>query len=169
MKRGWCFWGIMVSVLVFSAMARGDNLTAYPLDSLDSIRTQEGVVFDQDVSSDGKGSLRIDSNGTRAIELFRTGDIDVENTRLVYQAKLKTKGLDGRAYLEMWCVFEEKGRYFSRGLNAPVSGDVDWVGREILFVLQKGQNPVDVELNLVVEGKGTIWIDDIRLLALPLP
>jgi hypothetical protein len=160
---------VMLSTLVVVPAAWSENIITYPLNDLKLVRSQTGVVFDQDVSSDGKGSLRVEANKPMVVELLQTGDLDVENTRLFYQAKLKSKGLQGRAYLEMWCVFENKGRYFSRGLNAPVSGNTEWVGRETFFVLQPGQNPVNVELNLVIEGKGTVWIDHIRLLKLPLP
>lgn len=37
------------------------------------------------------------------------------------------------------------------------------------FFLQKGENPDNVKLNLVIEGKGTVWIDDIHLYKGPLP
>ena len=38
---------------------------------------------------------------------------------------------------------------------------------EIMFILEKGQNPDNVKLNLVIEGKGTVWIDDILILKGP--
>jgi hypothetical protein len=34
--------------------------------------------------------------------------------------------------------------------------------------VKKGENPDNVKLNLVINGKGTPWIDDIRLLKAPL-
>jgi hypothetical protein len=34
--------------------------------------------------------------------------------------------------------------------------------------LKKGQNPDNVKLNLVIDGKGIAWIDDIWLLKAPL-
>ena len=33
--------------------------------------------------------------------------------------------------------------------------------------IARWMNPSDVKLNLVIEGKGTVWIDDVRLLAGP--
>jgi len=38
---------------------------------------------------------------------------------------------------------------------------------EIPFLLHEGENPDNFKLNLVVGGKGTVWIDDIRLLKGP--
>jgi hypothetical protein len=39
---------------------------------------------------------------------------------------------------------------------------------ETPFFLKKGENPDNVKLNLVINGKGTAWIDDIRVLKGPL-
>ena len=50
----------------------------------------------------------------------------------------------------------------------PLSGTTDWTTRETPFFLQKGENPDNVRMNLVINGKGTVWIDDIRLLMAPL-
>ena len=36
------------------------------------------------------------------------------------------------------------------------------------FLLQPGQKPGKVTLNLVVNGKGTVWIDDVVLSKEPL-
>jgi hypothetical protein len=60
------------------------------------------------------------------------------------------------------------GEFFSRGLHSPLSGSVDWTTQEIPFLLQPGQKPELIKLNLVVNGTGTVWIDDIHLLKGPL-
>ena len=141
----------------------------YPVDSLDGIITRSGIALDSKVSSDGNGSLRISANEPVLVRLFETEDIDSENSRLIYRAKLRTEGVDGKVYLEMWCHFPGGGEYFSRGLDSPLSGTTEWTTEEIPFFLQRGENPDNVKLNLVIDGKGTVWIDDIRLLTGPLP
>jgi hypothetical protein len=45
---------------------------------------------------------------------------------------------------------------------------MDWVTQETPFFLKPGENPDNVKLNLVIEGKGTVWIDDISLVKGPL-
>jgi hypothetical protein len=102
------------------------------------------------------------------IRLFETGDIDVENARLIYQARVRTEDVEGKVYLEMWCHFPGKGDFFSRGLQTPLTGTTEWTTEETPFFLKKGENPDNVKLNLVIKGKGTAWIDDIRLLKAPL-
>jgi hypothetical protein len=136
-------------------------LRSYSLGSLDGVLTRDGVAFDAAQSSDGDGSLRIDKAGS--IRLFETGDVPAEKSRLTYSAKLRTRDLDGRAYLEMWCSFAGHGEFFSRALHAPVSGTTDWVSQQTPFILQAGQDCDNVKLNVVVEGNGTVWIDDVRL------
>lgn len=143
------------------------ELKRFPIDSMDGIITQSGVQVDKAVSSDGNGSLKITTAAPTVIRLFETGDIDIENARLVYQARLRTEGVEGM-FLEMWCNFAGKGEFFSRGLQTPLTGTTNWTTEETPFFLKKGENPDNVKLNLVIDGKGTVWIDDIRLLKGPL-
>lgn len=144
------------------------EIKRYPLDSADGVITQSGVMFDRENSSDGRGSLKITAQEPTVVRIFETGDIDIENARLIYQAKVRTEGVEGQAYLEMWCSFSGKGEFFSRGLHSPLSGTTNWTTQETPFFLQRGENPDNVKLNLVINGKGTVWIDDIRLLKGPL-
>jgi predicted Ser/Thr protein kinase len=143
------------------------ELKHYPLDSLEGVITQEGVELDKTISSDGHGSLKITADGPRTVLLFETGPLDIDNARLVYQAKVRTEGLAGQAYREMWCRLPGMGEFFSRGLNNALTGTTDWTDVEIPFLLEPGQKPDNVKLNLVITGKGTVWIDDIHLLKAP--
>lgn len=156
------------SVQYMSAGVEVTELRRFALDNTDGLITQSGVRIDEQISSDGNGSLRIEAMEPTTIRLFETGDIDIENTHLIYQAKVRTENVEGQVYLEMWCHFPGKGEYFSKGLMNPLSGTNDWTSAETLFFLKKGESPDNVKLNLVVDGKGTVWIDDIRLLKGPL-
>ncbi|MBI5025668.1 MAG: hypothetical protein HZC12_02860 [Nitrospirae bacterium] len=144
------------------------ELQHFPIDSMQGIITQSGVQIDKQVSSDGKGSLRITVTEPTVVRLFEVGDIDIEDARLIYQARVRTEGVEGQVYLEMWCHFPGKGEFFSRGLQTPLTGTTGWTTEETPFFLKKGENPDNVKLNLVINGKGTAWIDDIRLLKGPL-
>jgi hypothetical protein len=144
------------------------ELKRFPIDSLEGIITQSGVQFDKEVSSDGNGSLKMVATEPTVVRLFELGDIDVENARLIYQAKVRTEGVEGQVYLEMWCPFPGKGEFFSQGLQTLLTGTTNWTTEETPFFLKKGENPDNVKLNLVINGKGTAWIDDIRVLKSPL-
>jgi hypothetical protein len=144
------------------------ELKRFPIDSLEGIITQSGVQIDKEISSDGNGSLQITAVEPVVVRLFEVGDIDIENARLIYQARVRTEDVEGQLYLEMWCHFPGIGEFFSRGLQTPLTGTTDWITEETLFFLKEGENPDNVKLNLVINGKGIAWIDDIRLLKGPL-
>ena len=143
-------------------------LRHYSIDSLEGVLTKTGIVFNEEITEDGNGSIRVRADEPGQVPLFETGDIDVENARLIYQAKVRTEGVEGKVYLEMWCRFPGKGEFFSRALQAPLTGNSDWTKQETPFFLKSGENPDNVKLNLVIEGTGTVWIDDIRLIKGPL-
>ena len=144
------------------------ELQQFPVYNMEGLITQSGVQIDKEVSSDGNGSLRIETEEPVTVRLYEIGDLDIENARLIYKAKLRTENIEGKVYLEMLCHFPGKGESFSRGLQSALSGTMDWTTQETPFFLQKGENPDNVKLNLVIEGKGTAWIDDIRLIKAPL-
>lgn len=140
----------------------------YPIDSMEGLIAKTGTQIDREITSDGNGSLRIVTSKPTTVRLYETGDIDIENARLVYRAKLRTEGIEGQVYIEMWCHFPGKGEFFSRAVQSALSGTNEWTSQETTFFLKKGENPDNVKLNLVINGKGTVWIDDIRLLKGPL-
>lgn len=160
-----CFFGVMAGC---KNNVAPESLKKIVISDMEGVLTQSGVSFDSSNSSDGNGSLKIDATQPVTVRLYEVRDIDIENARLIFRAHLKTSNLSGQAYLEMWCVFPGLGEYFSRGLHAPLTGSVDWTTQEIPFFLQKGQKPELIKLNVVVNGQGTVWIDDIDLMKGPL-
>jgi hypothetical protein len=103
------------------------------------------------------------------IRLFEIANPGVEDCMVIYRAKLKSEGLEGQAYLEMWCRFSGKGEFFSRGLQNPLSGSNEWASYETPFFLEKGENPDLIKINLVVKGTGKVLIKDVELLKASLP
>lgn len=145
------------------------ELLRYPVDDLEGVIAQSGAEFDPAVSADGNGSLRLTATQPTSFRLFETGDLDIEDALLLYRASIRTERVEGSAYLEMWVQVPGFGEAFSRDLQTPLSGSNEWSTEETPFFLQAGQNPENVRLNLVIDGRGTVWIDDIRLTRGPLP
>jgi hypothetical protein len=139
-------------------------LRHFPIDDLAELRTQSGIVFDETISSDGKGSLKIVADEPVTVRLYEVEGLDIEQVRLIYRAKVRTEDVDGQVFLEMWCRFPGKGEFFSRALDQPLSGSVNWTTLEAPFFLEAGQTPDLVKLNIVIDGTGTVWVDDIHLL-----
>lgn len=168
-----CFFITCCATLLLSgcSAARDDavEIRHYPLDTLDGIISRTGIALDKEISSDRGGSVRINTATPTTVRLFETGDVSIDNARLTYKARLRTEGVEGQVYLEMWCHFPDRGEYFSRALHAPLTGTTEWTSQETPFFLKKGEDPDDIKLNLVITGKGTVWIDDLRLVKGPLP
>ncbi len=158
-----------MSLVFFSCRANQPvvELQYYPVTNIDEIITKSGVEIDEKISSDGNGSLLITATDSTTVRLFEIENPNVENARITYQAKLKTEGIDGRVYLEIWCGFKGKGEYFSRGLHNILSGTTDWTTVETPFFLKAGENPDLIKLNLIIAGTGKVWIDDIHLMKGP--
>jgi serine/threonine protein kinase len=100
---------------------------------------------------------------TQTVRLFEVPNPGVERCMLTYRAKLKSEGLIGRAYLEMWCQVPGIGESFSRGLDNTISGSSGWATCQTPFFLKAGEKPDLIRLNLVVEGQGRVFIKDIEL------
>jgi hypothetical protein len=173
MKRRLVFSCVCIAIFFMSvgcakSSQEAVELKHFPVDSLEGIITKSGVEIDKNISSDGKGSLKITAADPAVVRLFEVKGIDVEDARLVYQAKVRTEGVTGQVFLEMWCHFPGKGEFFSRGLQSPLTGTTEWTTEETPFFLKKGEKPDYIKLNLVINGKGTAWIDEVRLLRGPL-
>ena len=140
---------------------------AGPPETIRMFQTDDATITQDSVTIVGDAWL-IDVPKAQTIRLFEVLDPGVEQCVVTYRAKIKTEGLAGRAYLEMWCRLPDRGEFFSKGLNQPVTGTTDWASYEIPFFLKKGEKPDLIKLNLVVEGKGKVWLKDIELLKTPL-
>jgi hypothetical protein len=124
------------------------------------------IQNDATIKVEGKSSLKISTLWPTSVCLGEVPGPDIENAKLVYKAKVKTD-LQGSAYLEMW-VNVGGGHYFSKGLNDQMKDKSDWKTVQTPFIFQKGQKPDKVTLNVVINGIGTVWVDDVVLSKEPL-
>ncbi len=105
----------------------------------------------------------------RTVELFTLPLEGRTGVLLVYQAKLRPESLSGRAYLEMWCRVGGR-EFFSRGhgFGEVVAGTGDWSTLETPFLVQSDQRVESARLNVVIEGRGVLYIKDVQLISRPL-
>jgi hypothetical protein len=155
---------IFVLLMLSTALSRAEDVRKLNLDDASVIGTT--IQTDTQVKAEGKGSIKITTQWPTTICLGEVARLDIENAKLVYKAKVKSD-LDGTAYLEMW-AHVGGGQYFSRGMNDVVSRKTEWKIIQTPFLFQKGQRPEKVTLNLIINGKGTVWIDEIVLSKQPL-
>jgi hypothetical protein len=155
---------IFALLVLLASSANAQELKKLNLDDAFIIGTT--IQTDTQVKAEGKGSIKITTLWPTTICLGEVTGLNVENVKLWYKAKVKSD-LDGSAFLEMW-AHVGGGQYFSRGMDDVVSRKTDWKSIQAPFLFQKGQRPDKVTLNLVINGKGTVWIDDIVLSKEPL-
>jgi len=136
----------------------------HSMDSSERLIGASQLVADPTRSADGIASLRVDAREPLRIPLAEVPLHNLDDTVLQYRAKLRSEGLEGVAYLEMWCRVKGQGEFFSRALQDPLRGDREWVSQQTPFFLQKGQRADLARLNLVIDGHGTVWIDQLELL-----
>jgi len=150
-------------LLLLACSRLGGEISSYPLDGISGVISRGNVAIDEDIKAQGEGSLRISATVPTVVSLFETGDIDVEGAKLVYKAMIRTGEVKGRVYLEMLMDRPEGGQLFARGIDAALTGTNDWKAQSISFALKEGQNPKNVRLNVVIDGTGTVWVDDVKL------
>lgn len=155
---------VLTAMMLICAPSFANDLKRLSLDDAASI----GLMIQNDpkVKTEGKGSIKITTHWPTSVCLGEVTGLDVENAKLVYKAKVKSD-LDGAAFLEMW-VHVAGGQYFSRGMNDPIKGKSAWKSIQTPFLFREGQKPDKVTLNLVINGKGTVWIDEVVLSREPL-
>lgn len=79
------------------------------------------------------------------------------------RGRVKYEDVSGDAYLEMWSNFGDKGEFFSRSLSpggpmGKLTGTSDWREFSLPFFAESGMKPVRITLNVVLPGKGRVWI-----------
>jgi hypothetical protein len=156
---------VALSLLLLMASAQAEELLKLTLDDAGSIGTT--LLTDPKVKLEGQGAIRISTLWPTTICLGEVSGLNVDNAKLVYKAKVKSENLKGKAFLEMWCHVGG-GQYFSRGMNSAVTGTMNWKTLQTPFMLQAGQKANKVTLNIVINGSGTVWIDDLYLFKEPL-
>lgn len=149
---------------LLASAAPATELQRLSLDDAASVSPK--IECDANVKVEGAASLKIVAEWPTTVCLGEVSGLDIENAKLVYSAQVKTE-LEGSAFLELW-AHVGGGQYFSRGMNDVAGQTNDWKTIQTPFMFQAGQKPEKVTLNLVIQGKGTVWIDDVVLSRQPL-
>ena len=155
---------ILVVLVLISTPVIAEDLKNLSID--DASLASPWIQTDPTIKTEGKSSIKITTKWPTTVYLGEVTGLNIENAKLIYKADVKSD-LEGVAFLEMW-VHIEGGQYFSKGMNDPVSGKSDWKLIKTPFIFQMGQKPDKITLNIVINGKGTVWIDNIVLSKEPL-
>lgn len=144
----------------------------FPVNSLARTIAKFNIKLDNKVSYDGLGSIRIDCEDTTTAYLFVLRDIPVERPKLVWEVYCKSKDLKGKAFLEIGVQIPGK---YGKGVETflhcsrdSLCGTTDWEKMEVEFLVMEKRKVDIAQLNMIVEGSGTVWIDQVRLTVLPI-
>jgi len=157
---------VVIVMLLATIIAKAGEFKKLSLD--DTLSASPKIETDAQIKAEGTSSIRITTKWPTTVFLEEVSGPKVENAKLMYAAKVKARlEPGGTAFLELW-AHVGGGQYFSRGMNDAITGTTNWKTIQTPFIFQKGQNPDKLTLNLVINGKGVVWIDDVVLSAHPL-
>lgn len=142
---------------------------SFSISNVEDVITRSGVEIDKEITTDGDGSLLINTLQPIEIELFELDNENFKNKRLTYKAQMRTQDLTGNddmrgiSYIELVATFPNGEELISRGPRIPLTGTTDWRPVNTVLYIDKANAPKNVKLNLIVEGQGKVWIDAVKL------
>src|SRR2546425_2124342 len=113
--------------------------------------------------------LRATATGPTSFHLVTIDHPQIAGPRYVVSGEVRYQDVEGQGYLEMWTVFPDGQRFFSRTLAAQgplaaLHGESNWRRFELPFDLSgASQAPISLEINLVLSGPGTVWLGPMHL------
>src|SRR5262249_8108937 len=113
--------------------------------------------------------LRTKGDPPRRFPFFDVPVPALENGFLVFRAKMRCASLKSTgAYLEI--EYQLPGDPNPTRKNSPgCFGDFDWATDECRLPVDAKKAPDRVKLNLIINGRGKIWIKEAELLHVPAP
>lgn len=138
------------------------EIRQYPIFSLEEMISKSDLVLDEDNSHDRNGSAKIVFDKDKTVALFETGSLDMAGGSLVCQAWLCTEKLEGSVSLFLSGSLPGRGGFMLK-MPEPISSASDWCQKELTLDLKTGEKPDNIRIGIIAAGKGTVWVDDIRL------
>ncbi|HET6457128.1 MAG TPA: hypothetical protein VFI02_22235 [Armatimonadota bacterium] len=152
---------VVLSLLAFASIASGQEV------SWDKIKPETGEV----IPAGGDTSFaQVKMTNTEAKPLAARV-ITIENpgiTQATYAVtgQVRYENVESKGYIEMWSVFPDGRRFFTRtlgtGVLAPLEGSSGWRNFSLPFNAPE-RPPSKLEISLVLPGKGTVYIGPLAL------
>lgn len=147
--------------LIFALVPAGaENLAAFNCEKLTGISPV--FTLDKEVKFQGENSICVKADSPCRVTVAEFDGIQKQNFTLHSSAMVKTDLAPGAFIFEIVVKFNG-GFYYSRALDQRIVGKKDWQKVSTDFFFKEGQSPEKVYVNLIIEGSGKVWIDDISL------
>lgn len=133
----------------------------------ESVQEDGGLTsFDSLIKRSGGSSARLQASSSKSRTVMRQFVKNVAGGSLMEAvAYVRTAGADKGALLEVVCL-DAKGKKVSSFQCSPVKGttfEETWERLSVRF--KNPDNGASIRIQLVLEGKGTAWFDDVQILA----
>ncbi len=140
------------------------------IENEDDIKNIDNAVFDDKNSSDGNGSLMLKVENSTKITLLHKNDIDTKECSLVILMMFRTSDIDAKdnLFLELSTVQLSGLNTTTRSVRKLIEFSPEWAETSITLVPEPEYYPDNFTLQLISNGTGTIWIDDIVVTKSPL-
>ena len=113
--------------------------------------------------------LRATATSPTSFHLVTIDHPQIAGPRYVVSGEVRYQDVEGQGYVEMWTVFPDGQRFFSRTLAAQgplaaLHGESSWRRFELPFDMSgASQAPSRLEINLVLAGRGAVWLGPMHL------
>ena len=106
------------------------------------------------------------------VTLIAIEDLGITDVTYAIAGQIRYENVEGKGYLEMWSVFPDGSRFFTRTLGVgplwPIEGTSGWRYFILPFNAQGAKDkPAKLIINLVLPGKGTVYIGPLKLVQSP--
>ncbi len=168
------FLGIVVVVGLLAATAckpkvePPKEVETFSCDTLDNLLTPQAVVVDKQGAAEGGGALKMVAEQPATIPLYDM-KFPGEGAKFTLRYKMKVKDFLGDAYGQMDVNFASGGKQEVKNYQTALGATSDWLDRELVYTVQKGQKVNSITFSAVLGGSGTVWVDDVHLIRAPLP
>ncbi len=143
------------------ALHAQDKLPWLPTESKGNIVVHAAGAFDKAINE-----VVVQVDGGDAKTTTRVVLLDAPNVpshRYLLRGKVKIDHVVGDGHVEMLNHFPKLGAFFTKTLEddgplAKLTGSADWREVQLPFVSQEGTLPTRIEVNVVLPGKGKIYL-----------
>ncbi|GAB4272993.1 MAG: hypothetical protein Kow0029_12180 [Candidatus Rifleibacteriota bacterium] len=157
--------GVIFAILLNIALQSflsAQEILAIPLDSLNEVSPK--IELDSECKVEGNNSIKITAVTPCRVTIHKIDGMGRDNFNLKTYLMIKTELEEGTVILET-LVKVKGGIYFSRALDQKVCGSSDWKQIYTNFRFKKDESPDEVLVNLIIEGRGIVWADELKFVS----
>ncbi len=144
------------------------DIQTFNCDTLDGLLTEGVATVDAQNPAEGTGSLRFAVAQPVTLPIFEI-KLPGDGAKFTLAYKMKVKDFSGDAYGQMDVNYSSGGKQSLNNYQTAMGATTDWQQRELTYTVQRGQKVGSIVLSLILNGSGTVWLDDVHLIRAPLP